>query len=409
MFRKNMRMTMIPQKILVIDDDIEVGDLISSTAADLGVDCFVTTDAETFLGALTPSVTLIMLDLVMPETDGIQILRQLSERQCRAGIVLMSGMSKRVLETAEALTRTLGLRIAGHLAKPFRISELEAIITRCAEPDFPPEAEVEEVSFKVDELWGAIEREEFVLHYQPQIQISTNHLVGVEALVRWQHPSHGLIYPNDFIEYAEEFDLIDPLTWIVIKRGLSEMGSLKDQTGNPITLSLNLSVLSLRDLAFPDKFISIAGDHDVAPENVMFEITESGLIRELSRTLDVLTRLRMKKVKLSIDDFGTGYSMMQQLSHIPANQLKIDRSFVMNLQNDSDRIMVEKTIEIGHELAMIVVAEGVETQEQLDFLRKRNCDVAQGYLFTKPLPKSEFLTWADTFSVSQVSNKSILG
>jgi len=284
---------------------------------------------------------------------------------------------------------------------------LEAIITRCVEPDLPSEAEVERVSFKVDELWGAIEREEFVLHYQPQIQIVTNQLVGVEALVRWQHPIHGIIYPNDFIEYAEELDLIDPLTWIVIKRGLSEMGSLKDQTGSLITLSLNLSVLSLRDLAFPDKFILIAGDHGVAPENVTFEITESGLIRELSRTLDVLTRLRMKKVGLSIDDFGTGYSMMQQLSHIPANQLKIDKSFVMNLQNNSDRIMVEKTIEIGHELAMTVVAEGVETREQLDFLRKRNCDVAQGYLFTKPLPKSEFLCWAETFSVSQDPNKNI--
>jgi len=401
-------MTMIPQKILIIDDDIDVCDLISSTAADLGVDCTVTTDAETFLSALTPDITLIMLDLVMPETDGIQILRQLGERQCRAGIVLMSGMSKRVLETAEALTRTLGLTIAGHLTKPFRIKELEAIITLCAEPDFPARAEVEVVSFKVDELWRAIEREEFVLHYQPQIQIPTNQLVGIEALVRWQHPSHGLIYPNDFIEYAEEFDLIDPLTWIVIKRSLSEMGSLKDQTGSPITLSINLSVLSLGDLAFPDKFILIADDHGVAPENVMFEITESGLIRELSRTLDVLTRLRMKKVKLSIDDFGTGYSMMQQLIHIPANQLKIDKSFVMNLQNDSDRIMVEKTIEIGHELAMTVVAEGVETREQLDFLRKRNCDVAQGYLFTKPLPKCEFLTWFEDFSASQVLNKSAL-
>jgi EAL domain-containing protein (putative c-di-GMP-specific phosphodiesterase class I) len=121
-----------------------------------------------------------------------------------------------------------------------------------------------------------------------------------------------------------------------------------------------------------------------------------------------LTRLRMKKVKLSIDDFGTGYSMMQQLIHIPANQLKIDKSFVMNLQNDSDRIMVEKTIEIGHELAMTVVAEGVETPEQLDFLWKRNCDVAQGYFFTKPLPKSEFLTWFENFSASQVLNKSAL-
>jgi EAL domain-containing protein (putative c-di-GMP-specific phosphodiesterase class I) len=132
----------------------------------------------------------------------------------------------------------------------------------------------------------------------------------------------------------------------------------------------------------------------VAAEDVILEITESGLLNELSHTLEVLTRLRVKSVKLSIDDFGTGFAMMQQLINIPANELKIDRSFVMNMHvNSSDRVMVQKSIEIGHALGMAVIAEGVETEEQLQFLREGECDSAQGYLFTRPLPPDKLVGW----------------
>ena len=133
-------------------------------------------------------------------------------------------------------------------------------------------------------------------------------------------------------------------------------------------------------------------------EKVILEITETGLIEETSRTLDVLARLRMKRVHLSIDDFGTGYSMMQQLQNIPATELKIDRSFVSNLDgSDSNRVMVQKTIEIGHGLDMKVVAEGVETREQLEFLRANGCDIAQGYFFSRPLSPNDLLAWLDSY------------
>ena len=163
-------------------------------------------------------------------------------------------------------------------------------------------------------------------------------------------------------------------------------------------LSLNASVYSLHDLKFPDMLVSIAEKHGISPANVTIEITESGLIEELSRTLDILTRLRMKQVKLSIDDFGTGYATMQQLRNIPATELKIDKSFVQDMQgNEKDRIMVRKTIEMGHELGMRVVAEGVETREQLDILRQDGCDCVQGYLFSRPLPPAELVVWLKTY------------
>ena len=224
--------------------------------------------------------------------------------------------------------------------------------------------------------------------------LSDNRVVGIEALVRWQHPERGTIFPDNFIPITERLGLIDDLGWIVARLGLEEYSSLIQITEDELTLSINISVGSLRDLTFPDRLLALLHHHGISPGQLIVEITESGLIKELSSALDVLTRLRMKGVKLSIDDFGTGYSMMQQLSLVPANELKIDKSFVQNIHTgDSDRVMVMKTIEIAHELDMSVIAEGVETKAQLDFLKEHNCDVVQGYLFSRPIPADALGRW----------------
>jgi EAL domain-containing protein (putative c-di-GMP-specific phosphodiesterase class I)/ActR/RegA family two-component response regulator len=392
------------QRILVIDDDGDVGEFVSAAAQAMGFDCTATTDATAFLKALTPDTTLILLDLMMPEMDGIELLRLLHERKCKAGIVLMSGVGKRVLETAGQLAQVLGLSIVGHLQKPFRLAELEEVLARPAEPVTLPIVQ-EGAPFITlnEELRSAIERNEFILHYQPQIHIATGRILGVEALVRWQHPERGLIFPDTFIGRAEELGLIDELGWIVVNRGMSEVGQFTNGDGEAPMLSVNVSVYSLHDLKFPDTLVSIAEKYGISPANVTIEITESGLINELSRTLDILTRLRMKQVKLSVDDFGSGYAMMKQLQNIPATELKIDKSIVQGQHGEGrDRIMVQKTIELGHELGMQVIGEGVETQEQLDFLRLKGCDGAQGYLFSHPLPPAELVSWLETYRPGQV-------
>jgi EAL domain-containing protein (putative c-di-GMP-specific phosphodiesterase class I)/ActR/RegA family two-component response regulator len=387
------------QRILVIDDEIDVGEFVSATAQNMGFDCTATTDAKTFLEKLRPDTTLILLDLMMPEMDGIELLRMLGERKCKTGIVLMSGVGKRTLESAGQLAEVLGLSIVGHLQKPFRLTTLEEVLARNAEPATLPIVQPGTPFItQNEELRSAVERNEFVLHYQPLIDIATGRVTGVEALVRWQHPERGLIFPDDFIGRMEKLGLIDQLGWIVADRGMSEVGQFANGDGKALMLSLNASVYSLHDLKFPDRIEALAEKHGVSPANLTIEITESGLIEELSRTLDILTRLRMKQVKLSIDDFGTGYAMMQQLKNMPATELKIDRSFVQGMQsNERDRIMVQKTIEMGHELGMQVIAEGVETQEQLDLLRMKGCDSAQGYLFSRPLPVKETMRWLETY------------
>lgn len=381
--------------ILVIDDDDDVRAFVCDAAAGLGLPCTATSDPRALLELLVPDTTLILLDLMMPGMDGIEVMRLLAARHCKARIVLMSGIGERVLETAEKLAHSLGLCLAGHLQKPFRLAELEHVLRGHAPPQAvaPPEPQPA-VDIPEEELRRAVERGEFVLHYQPQIEIATRKVCGLEALARWQHPRRGLIFPDNFIARIESLGLSDRFGWLMINRGLSEAKQFVDQAGQMLRMSFNASVDSLRDLRFPDTFASLLQKHGVAPERIVIEITETGLIKEIHHTLDVLTRLRVKNIELSIDDFGTGYAVMQQLRNIPATELKIDRTFVMNmLSNGSDRIMVQKTIEIGHELGMSVIAEGVETEEQLEFLRWKGCDQAQGYLISRPLAPQKLAAW----------------
>lgn len=394
----------VQQRILVIDDEEEVGELVSATAHMMGFQCTATVDGLTFLEKLEPDTTLIMLDLMMPQLDGIEVLRLLGKRKCKAGIVLMSGVGKRTIESAGRLAQALGLSIVGHLQKPFQLSELQEIMQRFPNPEALPVVHSgPQFSIQREDLQAAIQHNEFVVYYEPQIDIASGRVFGVEALARWQHPEQGLILPDDFIGRMENFGLIEELGWIVANLGMSEVGQFTNDNETTCTLSLNASVHSLYDLSFPDTLASIAEKHGVSLGNVTIEITETGLIKELSRTLDILTRLRIKQVKLSIDDFGSGYATMQQFKNIPATELKIDKSFVQGMMNsDSDRIMVQKTIEMGHELGMKVTAEGVEKQEQLDLLCSNGCDNAQGYFFSRPIAAREMVSWLKAYRTRPV-------
>jgi EAL domain-containing protein (putative c-di-GMP-specific phosphodiesterase class I) len=389
----------ITQNILVIDDDGDMGELVCAKAKAMGFQCTVTTDTRTFLVNLSADTTVILIDLMMPGTDGIQLLRLLGKQKCKAGIVLMSAVGNRTLESAGQLAQLLGLTLAGQLQKPFKLVELEKVLQFLPDPESVRLVRpAERFAIQKEDLQNAIMGNEFVVYYQPQIDIASCRVTGVEALVRWQHPTQGLIFPDSFIGRMERFGLIDKLGWIVANRGMSEVGQFTNGDGKALTLSLNASVNSLCDLNFPDILESIAMKYGISPANVTIEITETGLTKELARTLDILTRLRMKNVKLSIDDYGTGYAMMQQFKTIPATELKIDKSFVQEMvRSQRSRIMVRKTIEMGHELGMQVVAEGVETGEQLEHLRLNGCDSAQGYLFCRPIPAEKMVAWLKAY------------
>lgn len=391
-------------RIVLIDDDRVVGEIVSALARAMGLDCEVTRTPEEFFERVGEDTSVILLDLVMPEMDGIEILRLLGERNCKARIILMSGINIRVIETAKKLAQSLGLTVVGHLQKPFPIARLQELLGGAhvaPEKAVDPAAE-RQVEIQDADLRRAIEQNEFVLHYQPQIKIATGIVTGVEALSRWQHPELGLVYPDNFISRIEDLGLMDRFCWITAERALNEVRQFSLASGHLPRLAINVSVSSLRDLKFPDIFINLARKYDFPAERIVLEITESGLM-EFSLALDVLARLRMRNFQLSIDDFGTGYSMMKQLQNVPAIEVKIDRSFVQHMHaNHSDMVMVEKIIEMGHELEMEVIAEGVETEEQFNLLREKGCDGVQGYFFSRALPPDDMLRWLDSYRAQNV-------
>jgi EAL domain-containing protein (putative c-di-GMP-specific phosphodiesterase class I) len=338
---------------------------------------------------------------MMPGMDGIEVLRLLGERRCNARILLMSGVDKRVLETAEKLALSLGLAVVGHLQKPFPLPELKGVLEAVAAMDAPEVVKViPAFAVSDEEIRNAVRHGEFLNYYQPQISLKTGDVMGVEALARWRHPERGMTLPESFLARLEALDLMDDLCWSTAEIALAEAKQFRGRRGDLLRVSINVSMGSLHDLEFPDALVSLARKYDFPVEMIAVEITESGLMKKISHVLDVLTRLRMKNFQLSIDDFGSGYAMMRQLQNVPATELKIDKSIVEKMHlNDSDRVMVEKIIEMGHELKMSVVAEGVMTQEQFQMLRAKGCDGAQGYLFSYPLPAESMKRWLSTYGL----------
>ncbi|HWT64719.1 MAG TPA: EAL domain-containing response regulator [Terracidiphilus sp.] len=388
-------------RILVIDDDDAVCGIVAALAKTMGFDCATTHDPTTFPALVTSSTSLILLDLMMPGMDGIEVLRLLGEHQIRARILLMSGMDRRVLETAEKLALSLGLNVIGHLQKPVPLDQLKTMLEALASTE-QPEILIEQppLALTDDDLRRAIARNEFVNYYQPQIRLDTGELTGFEALARWQHPELGLIPPGSFIERIEGLGLIDDLCWDTAKLALEDIKNFNIAAGFDLRISINASMHSLQNLDFPDQLVNLAAQIDVPVQSIAIEVTESGLAKQLSRTLDVLTRLRMKGFDLSIDDFGTGYAMMLQLQNVPATELKIDRSIVERIQtSESERVMAEKVIEMGHALGMEVIAEGVALREQYDLLRQMGCEGAQGFLISRPLPPAAVTRWLAEFAV----------
>jgi len=240
------------------------------------------------------------------------------------------------------------------------------------------------------ELRDAIDNDELVLHYQPIVDLNTRQVVGAEALVRWQHPVHGLLMPDSFIGIAEHTGLMRPLTDWVLRAGLRQCRRWTD-AGQSLRLSINLSARSVHDIRLPDRVDAGLREHGVAATQLKLEITESALFAEPARAIEVLTALRRLGVALSIDDFGTGYTSLNNIKRLPVDEVKIDQVFVLNLLRDErDAAIVQSIIELGHNLGLSVVAEGVEDASLFERLVTLECDHAQGYHISRPLPVDAF-------------------
>lgn len=245
----------------------------------------------------------------------------------------------------------------------------------------------------IAELRQAIERNQLLLHYQPKIHLESGRVIGAEALVRWNHPNRGMILPDQFIPLAERTGLIKPLTGWVLGAALDQ-AKLWHQADLKMRIAVNISARSLQDPQLANHISELIRIHHLSPDWLEVEITESSIMADPGRSMEILTRLSDIGVHLSIDDFGTGYSSLANLKKLPVDSIKIDKTFVINMTVDEDdEVIVRSTIDLARNLHLEVIAEGVEKQETLDRLKTLGCDAVQGNYITQPLPAEELTRW----------------
>jgi diguanylate cyclase (GGDEF)-like protein/PAS domain S-box-containing protein len=245
----------------------------------------------------------------------------------------------------------------------------------------------------VGELRRALDQEELVLHYQPKARLENGRVSSVEALVRWNHPTRGLVLPDEFIPFACHTGLIKPLTLHVVEEALRQCAAWRCE-GLTLAVAVNLPMQSLLDVQFPTHVEALLHRFDVDPSLLELEITESTMLVDPTRTRGILEKLSAMGIRISIDDFGTGYSSLVYLKRLPIDEIKIDRSFVMDMATDEDNAtIVRSTIDLGRTLGLDVVAEGVETEEVWEVLTSLGCTSAQGYHLSRPVPAAELSDW----------------
>jgi EAL domain-containing protein (putative c-di-GMP-specific phosphodiesterase class I) len=292
-------------------------------------------------------------------------------------------MDERTLASAEGYARARGLNVAATMQKPFVPEELQQQLDslRTVTAELSPM-----------DLQNAILKEELVIHYQPTIRRFADgswDVAAMEALLRWEHPHKGLIYPESFVGMAEAAGLGSAMTDFVIRRGVEQ---LKGWQASRLDLGLriNISAGLIADLDFPDRLEATLREYEIDPSYLTLELTETAMLGQDTEVFDIMTRLRVKNVNLAIDDFGIGYSSLTQLFAMPFNEMKIDKSLVLRVPESKEAsIMVSALIDLAHKLSLTVCAEGVETEAALSFLASVGCDGAQGFLVSHPIPAGE--------------------
>jgi EAL domain-containing protein (putative c-di-GMP-specific phosphodiesterase class I)/FixJ family two-component response regulator len=393
-------------KILILDDEPFMLKLLDRMLGNSGYTQVSTCDngqqALALVGKLESYPDVILLDINMPQMDGVEFVRHLVDHRYLGSLILVSGEDERVLQSVETLVRAHKISVLGHLRKPVQPQGLCDLLDKWEAPVAGANRVVEPV---VDpaELASAIARGELLNYYQPKVRVASGELLGLETLVRWQHPTRGMVPPDQFIGIAEQNGLIDDLTLSVMAAALAQARVWKD-AGLELRLAVNLSMDNLNSLNFLDELVELTARAGVAPQDMVLEVTESRLMEDQRIPLEILTRLHLKRFHLSIDDFGTGNSSLTQLRDIPFDELKIDQSFVHGAwSNATQCAMFDASLGLAKQLNMESVAEGVEDQSDWDFLRQRGCNLAQGYFIAPPMPAEDLPAWLAAWELRRIS------
>ncbi len=385
---------MTTARVLILDDDTAVLQTLVALVEHAGHEARATVDPHTFFGLhRTWRPTHLVIDLRMPQMDGVDVLAQLADEDCEASIVIASGVGGRVLDAARRFAAENGLRIAGVLAKPFTLLALAPLLDREGEPATHPVGHEPSTGPSAGDLAAALDDvEQLHVAYQPKVTAQGQRLTGFEVLARWQHPTLGAVSPAHFVPLAEREGLIDRLTARVVDLALPWFASLHRPA---LSLAVNLSAQVAGDRAFPGHLEERCRRHVVEPGAVILELTETASAEDANEALGMLTRMRVRGFQLSLDDYGTGYSSMSQLARLPFTEIKIDRSFVMTSRvSRESRLLVASVVDLGRSLGLTTVAEGVEDAAALDLLATLGCDLVQGFHVARPMPAEDAARWA---------------
>jgi EAL domain-containing protein (putative c-di-GMP-specific phosphodiesterase class I) len=379
--------TQNPNRLLVLDHDPKARELVSQVGYELGF-CVsqAATDAQFREQYSRLKPTVILIDPDGLDSAGIEIFSWLAAQRSKS-VVMLAGLSEALAFSAQQeLGLAYGLDVPMVIGKPYTAPALEAALSTLF---------IRTRTITAEDLSRAVDRAQLRLHYQPKVCITNRAwtVTGIEALLRWDHPDYGLIYPDQFISAAEQHGLIAGLTDFVLQAGIDQLCEW-NRAGLRLNLSVNLSPRLVTDEEFPDRMLDFLRQRMVSPTQLTIDVTETAAVDDPDHTFQILTRLREKEFGLALDDFGTGYSPLTQLYKLPFSEVKIDRAFGMELgHSEKVRTIVRAMIDLGHALGLSVCCEGVESATALQFLQQAGCDSAQGYYIARPMPQEELARW----------------
>ncbi|PPK36740.1 diguanylate phosphodiesterase [Pseudomonas laurylsulfatiphila] len=394
-------------KILILEDHPMTRQMLVLALQGLGYTNVHTADCGKQAFALLKHeghFDVLICDIQMHGIDGLTFLREAAEIGYIAALIISSAIAPDLRLAIQQLARLTGYQVLGDLGKPFTRDELKVLMLRYC-PSAPHRAPP-----TIDELPSATEIQsglndgEFIPFYQPKLNLQTLEVIGMEVLVRWQHPLHGLISPGLFLGAVRHFGFLNVMTQTIARQALSFLR--EQRLIGELRLSINVET---EQLARPDLLEAVRQNLDaerVPAQSLILEITESGLMQAPITSIENLVRLRLLGCGVSIDDFGAGFSSLQRVCEMPCSELKLDMSFIRSMtHNPRSLAAVDSLLRLSDNLGIQLVAEGIETHEQLTLLQRLGCQIGQGYVFARPLPGPEFMDWLHQHKQARATQK----
>lgn len=388
-------------RLLIVDDSASQREYAKALCAELGIHCLfeAVNGADAIAVLKEESIDVVLVDLEMPVMDGVDLIRSIATQQLAMSVVILSAKDPVLIASVGTMAEADGLHLLGTFHKPLQPDAFKCSLLRFVQEQKAPTGELsadEQDEVTALDLTEALAHHQLSLVYQPKLTVQGLLLRGVEALARWRHPSKGPISPGVFIPLAERHGMIDALTRHLLQQALQQKQRWQER-GLKFHLAFNLSPLSLADASLVDWLLDITRRYHVEPGDLTLEVTENALLGELADAIQTLARLRLKGFHIAIDDYGTGFANAQQLSRVPATELKLDRSLVDKVASrPQQHTILSSTVSLAKNLGLTCVAEGVETLEDFQVLEVLGVDQVQGFYFSRPQTAEDLVDWLKT-------------